>query len=190
MEGWFKFERKWLENGVINRDNDHLVIYVHLCAKAAFEPLQTTFGKQPIVLQPGQLVTGRRKIANECRIAESKVTRVLALFEKAEIIRQETHTTCRLITICAPAFDPQANRARTAGEPQVNHRRTTGEPQVNTNKEWKNEKNERAKKTRAGARKPPEDPNSFFSSAPAYDLSAFFENAIGLRPSDREAGSP
>ena len=181
MEGWFKFERKWLESGVINRDSEHLAVYVYLCAKAVFEPKQTTFGKEPIVLQPGQLITGRRKIAEDCRITDSKVTRVLTLFEKAGLIEQKTKSACRLITVCDVQLEPQAYHARTTREPQANHARTTSEPQANTNKECKNDKNERAKKTRAGARQKRGADQSIFTSDASYDLSDFLTRAIGMQ---------
>ena len=165
MEGWFKFERKWLENGVISRDSDHLAVWVFLHAHAVFEPCQTMFGKDPVVLQPGQVITGRRSLSEQLKIAESKITRILRLFEKAGLIRQKMTSSCRMITLldADPArllqeenakSEQHSNRDKAPNdglfeasqekiEPRANHARTTNEPRANH--AWthiKNEKND------------------------------------------------
>ena len=109
MEGWFKCERKWLENGVITKDSDYLSLYIHLWAEAAFEKRQTVIGDEPVILYPGQLITGRRVLAEKVGITESKVTRILNLFEKAGLIEQRTTPFGRLITLLDADIERLAN---------------------------------------------------------------------------------
>jgi len=198
MEGWFKFERSWLENGVITADGDHLRVWLHLHALAAFEPRQAIFRGQAVTLQPGQLITGRKKLALVCGVQEDKVQRILKRFEQADLIAQETARANRKITLklhnreASEPHDTAAetdaflhNRCTTDTQP-LRSPCTTGAQPMHTLKEQKKEKNQRAKKPRAGARKPPFD-QSVFGPDASYDRSLFFKNAIGFRPCDRKA---
>lgn len=209
MEGWFKFERKWLDNGVICRDSDHLAVWVYLHAHAVFEPCQTMFGKDPVVLQPGQVITGRRSLSEQLKISESKITRILRLFEKAGLIRQKTASSCRMITLldADPARLLQEENAKSEqhlnrdkvpndglcegspkkSEQHANRARTTNEPRANTYKECKNEKNDNNanKKRRVCKTQTRKDAESIFSGEASYDLAAFTRSAIGLEDLDR-----
>ncbi len=181
MEGWFKFERKWLENGVITEDGDHLRLWLTLLSMAAFEPRQALFRGKAITLQPGQLITGRKVLASLCGIQESKVTRILARFSSAGLLTQRTSNQNRLITLNVWDSASSVNSERTPNEQRMNNERTTDEQRMNTYKELKNDKNERAKKTRAGARQKRGADQSIFTSDASYDLSDFLTRAIGMQ---------
>ena len=217
MEGWFKFERKWLENSVLTEDTDYLNVWIHLVAGAAFEPRDVIFRGKPVTLQPGQLITGRRKLAKEVHVQEDKVQRILKRFEQAGYLAQETSSKCRRITLFFDRVDAQEMHSRcTASEQaqtqtgrgetgiaanenaqqmhstcttdtqQMHSTYTTDAQQMHTYKELKNEKNERAKNLRAGARETKRGKDSVFSADASYDLQAFMKNAIGLRDIDFE----
>ena len=183
MEGWFKFERKWLENGVITADGDHLRVWLTLLSMAAFEPRQALFRGEAVTLQPGQLITGRKTLAACSGVQETKVTRILTRFCNAGLLTQRTTNKNRLITLHIWDSEPSANSERTTNEQQMNNKRTTDEQQMNTYKELKNDKNERATKTRAGARERRWNSQSVFSSDASYDLDEFCRRAIGLHDS-------
>ncbi len=197
MEGWFKFERSWLENGVITADGDHLRLWLQLNAMAVFEPQQAVFRGGAVTLQPGQLITGRKKLATLCGVQEDKVQRILKLFEQAELITQEMSARSRIITLnlhncetaetqgAAAENDAFVHSTCTTDAQHLHNTCTTDAQHLHTYKECKNEKNERAKKTRASARKPPFD-QSIFGSDASYDLSLFYTNAIGLRDCDKK----
>ena len=185
MEGWFKFERAWLDNGVITQDGDHPRVWLQLNAMAAFEPRQAIFRGEAVTLRPGQLITGRKQLAALSGVQETKITRVLSHFCNAGLITQHTTNKNRLITLAVWGCESSVNSKRTTNEQQTNSKRTTDEQQTNTYKELKNEKKERAKKTRAGARKPQGKQTGIFSSDASYDLSTFDRLAIGLRDIDR-----
>ena len=138
--GYLKLFRQTKTNPIVMKDADHLAIWIWLLMEAKFAPCPSSFEGKKIVLQPGQLITGRKKIAEQLRVTESKVQRVLKCFENERMIEQQTSPRNRLITIVA--WDKyQANEQ--ASEQQMNNKRTTNEQQVNTikrNKEYKNKR--------------------------------------------------
>ena len=128
--GWILLHRKLLENPVVMKDADHLAIWIYLLLKASHQEHDIWFGKKRITLEQGQLITGRKRIADDLRISESKVQRVLKLFESEHQIEQQVNSRNRLISIenweCYQKSEQQS-------EQQVNNKRTTSEQQVNTN---------------------------------------------------------
>ena len=135
MSGHIALHRKVLENPVVCKDADHLAIWIYLLCKAVWKPTDVIFHGERITLSPGQLTTGRKAIAENLRISESKVQRVLKLFESEQQIEQRTDRQCRLITIVS--WDKyQFSEQRV--EQQVNNDRTTSEQRVNTKEEYKN----------------------------------------------------
>ena len=128
--GWILLHRKLLENPVVMKDADHLAIWIYLLLKASHQEHDIWFGKERITLEQGQLITGRKRIADDLRISESKVQRVLKLFESEHQIEQQVNSRNRLISIenweCYQKSEQQS-------EQQVNNKRTTSEQQVNTN---------------------------------------------------------
>ena len=199
MEGWFKFERAWLDNGVITQDGDHLRVWLQLNAMAAFEPRQAIFRGEAVTLQPGQLITGRKQLAALSGVQEDKVQRVLKHFTQAALITQEMASKNRKITLNLHNREPAETLGAAAENGTFVHNTCTTDAQhlhntcttdaqhLHTYKELKNEKKERAKKTRAGARKPQGNQTSIFSSDASYDLATFDRIAIGLRDVDRRS---
>ena len=139
--GYLKLYRKTLDNPTVMKDADHLAIWMWLLMNAKFFPTDDWFGGQRITLQPGQLITGRKKISEALGVSESKVQRVLKCYESEHMIEQRTDRQGRLITIVS--WDEyQANEQ--SSEQRVNNDRTTSEQRVNTitrKKERKNIKN-------------------------------------------------
>lgn len=126
MNGYIKIYRKILANPIVLKDSDHLAIFVYLLLSATHKKLSAFFDGQQIELMPGQLITSRDTIAKKLKVNSSKVQRVLGIFQKSEIIEQQTTSRNRLISI--KKWDKYQ-----ATEQQVNNKRTTSEQQVNTN---------------------------------------------------------
>jgi hypothetical protein len=142
MDGWVKIHRKMLEHPIVCKDNDHLAIWIYLLVNATHKEIPAMFQGQKIMLQPGQLITGRKSISEQLSVSESKVHRVLIMFENDKQIEQQTSNKNRIISIVnwhKYQTDEQQN------EQQMNNKRTTNEQQLNTNKNVKNEKNVRMK---------------------------------------------
>jgi len=155
---WLKLYRKTLDNPIIMKDGDHLAIWTWLLLKATWCESDCMFDGKRIKLMPGQLPPiSRRTIASELQISESKVQRVLKLFENEHQIEQQMGAKCRLISILNwdsyQFSEPQS-------EQRVNTKRTTSEPQVNTIKEYKNNK---------------KDKNNIYSDVPEGIKDAFMD---------------
>jgi hypothetical protein len=138
MTGYIKLYRQLLDNPIICKDTEHLAVWIYLLLNATHTSMDKLFCGKRVTLQPGQLITGRKAIAEKLNISESKVQRILKTFEIEQQIEQQTATKNRLITVknwCAYQESEQQI------EQQVNNNRTTSEQQVNTNKNVKNDKN-------------------------------------------------
>lgn len=97
--GYIKLHRKILDNPLVMKSSDHFAIWMYLLLNAAHKKYDTLIGSERVTLNPGQLVTGRKKIAKDLRINESKVQRILKLFENCQQIEQQTNNLCRVISI-------------------------------------------------------------------------------------------
>jgi len=138
--GFIKLYRKLLDNPVVCKDDSHFAVWGYLLLKATWQPYETMMEGKKITLNPGQLITGRKAIASHFKVAESKVQRILKLFENEHLIEQQTTPRNRLITVlnwCMYQSSEQQD------EQQLNNNWTTSEQQVNTNKNIKNIKEEK-----------------------------------------------
>lgn len=138
MQGWIKAHRMMLENPVVCKDSDYFSVWMYLLLNATHKEYAAMFGGSKIMLQPGQLITGRKAIAEKFNISESKVQRILKSFESEQQIEQQNGNKNRLITVLS-WLDYQSDEQQY--EQQVNNKRTTTEQQVNTNKNVKNIEN-------------------------------------------------
>ncbi len=105
MQGWVKVHRSVMDNQIIMKSPDHLAVWMYLLLHATHKEQKATFKGKELILKPGQLITGRKMIAEKINISESKVHRVLALFEAERLIEQQTSNKNRLIYL--PNWDKQ-----------------------------------------------------------------------------------
>lgn len=138
MDGWIKLHRKILDNPIVCKDSDHIAVWTYLLLNATHKEYPTVFKGVKIILQPGQLITGRKVIAEKFNISESKVQRILKSFEIEQQIEQQNGNKNRLISILSWT-DYQSSEQQ--DEHLVNNKRTTTEQQLNTNKNVKNLEN-------------------------------------------------
>jgi len=138
-DGWIRVHRKILDNPVVCKDADHFAIWNYLLLTATHKKYETYWKGHKITLKPGQLITGRSKIADRLNVHESKVQRVLKRFESEQQIEQQKSNQNRLISI-VNWHEYQVTEQQ--NEQPVNNERTTSEQPVNT---YKNVKNERMK---------------------------------------------
>jgi hypothetical protein len=113
-------------------------LFFHLLLKAAHSGYETWFKDGTVRLKPGQLITGRKKLSEETGIHESKVQRILILFEKEKQIEQQTCNASRLITIVNWNWY-QSREQHT--DQRVNNWRTTRKQHENTIQERKKNDN-------------------------------------------------
>ena len=130
MSGWISLHRKILDNPIVCKDSDYFSVWCYLLLKATHKNIEVLFGGKKIILKSGQLITGRKIIAEKFNISESKVQRILKTFEIEQQIEQQKSNKNRLISILN-WNNYQQNEQQI--EQQVNNKRTTNEQQVNTN---------------------------------------------------------
>lgn len=140
MNGWIKLHRKLMDNPIIMKDSDHLAVWTYLLLNATHAEYPAIFKGQKIILKPGQLITGRKSIAEKLSINDSKVRRILDRFEKDQQIDRQRSNQNSLISLknweLYQIFDQQNDQQMT------NNRPTDGQPPT-TNKNIKNVKNEK-----------------------------------------------
>ena len=136
--GYIKLYRQILDNPVVCKDSDHFSVWVYLLLNATHENYDVVFGKERITLTPGQLITGRKSISSKLNIDESKVRRVLNLFENDQQISRQRSNKNSLITILKWSLYQGSDQQN---EQQVTNKRPTSDQQVTTNKNVKKNKN-------------------------------------------------
>lgn len=140
MEGWIKLHRTILENPIVCKDAAHFAVWSYLLLNATHTERRVIFDKEEMVLKSGQLITGRKVIAEKFNIDESKVQRILKTFENAQQIEQQTSNKNRLISIVRWEEYQQIEQQI---EQRVNNKCTTNAQQMHTNKNDKKGKNEK-----------------------------------------------
>ena len=150
VEGWIKLHRKILDNPIIFKDKDYLATWIYLLLNATHKEIPALFKGKKIILQKGQLITGRKSMASQLKISESKIYRIINDFKSEQQIEQQTSNQNSLISILN--WD-KYQQSEQQNEQQMNNERTTDEQPVNTNKNVKNVKNERNNNIYAKANK-------------------------------------
>lgn len=178
--GWFKLDRDIFQDKLLTRDADHLAVWCYLCANAAFKARSVVFSGKPVTLQPGQLITGRKVIAQATGVNEYKVQRILSLFESAQRIAQQTGSQNRLITMLSA---DEARKDAQQNAHLVHNGCTTDAQQIHT---IKKEKKERQKDVNtsalarryAGKEKWKQGQESVYSSDRSYDLDTIMRESL------------
>lgn len=127
-----------LDNPIIMKDADHLAVWMYLLLNATHAEYPALFKGQKIMLQPGQLITGRKSISEKLSINESKVRRVLDCFENDQQIDRQRSNKNSLISL--NNWDKYQCYDQQNGQQPTNNRPTTDQ-QPTTNKNVKNDNN-------------------------------------------------
>ena len=144
MVGWIKLHRQFRDSAIYT-DSQAVHLWVHILFKASHKPNQFLHYGSMLSVNEGQFVTGRKKLSLETGINESKIERLLKVFQTEQMIEQVKTPKYRLISITKWS---QYQDSEQLIEQQTNNKRTTNEQLANTIKNDKNDKNE--KKTTNG----------------------------------------
>lgn len=160
-KGWIKAHRYWLDDPIILKNADHFAMWTYLNLLATHQARQVEFNGKRHLLNPGELITGRKSISRKLKMDESKVQRILKRFTNEGLIRQRTTNKNRLISIISwyddqisehqngqqkipglvmkkEVLDDSTNPDKQPDRQQNRRVRTTIEQQSNTNKNYKN----------------------------------------------------
>ena len=140
-KGWIKIHRSIMDKGWFN-NSEAIHLWLYLILNANHCNREVMWNGEIMILESGKLITGRKKIAEETGIQESKVERLLKLFESEQQIEQQKTNTSRLISICNYS---KFQTGEQQSEQRVNNQRTTSEQRVNTIQELKNKRNKELK---------------------------------------------
>lgn len=97
--GFLAIDRSVFSHPIINKDSDHLAIFIYMCGQAAHTEHDVLFNGKKIRIKRGQLITGRNSIASKLKCSESKTKRVISCFKSDQLIDQQTGNRSSLITI-------------------------------------------------------------------------------------------
>lgn len=140
MQGYIKLHRKILDNPIVCKDAEHFIVWCYLLLNATHKEVPALFGGKKISLKPGQLITGRKAISQKTGVEESKIKRILKLFENDQQIDRQTTNQNTLISILRwddyQKSDQQNDQRVTNGCP-------TSDQRVTTNKNVKNVNNDK-----------------------------------------------
>lgn len=151
MEGWIKIHRKMLDNPVVCKDAEYLAVWMYLLLNASHDGYKACFKGEKITLHPGQLITGRKSIADKLSINESKVKRILQAFKNDQQIDQQPSNKNSLITILN--WD-EYQKSDQQNSQQMTSKRPASDQQVTTNKNVRMKECEK-KDIESGAFHPP-----------------------------------
>ncbi|EQM28638.1 replication protein [Bacillus licheniformis CG-B52] len=143
MSGWIKLHRKIKENPIF-ANSDMFKLWALCLIKATHKEHDQLVGNQMVKLLPGEFVTGRHELASEFnegvkpseKVSPSTVWRYMKNFEKWQMLNIKSGNKFSVISVTNWSEYQQS-------EQQVNSKWTASEQQVNTNKNVKNEKNEK-----------------------------------------------
>ena len=135
--GWITLHRK-IQKSSWYGNPDYVALFVHMLLRANHKPKNVVMGNQIIALERGQFIAGRKVLAAETGIQESKVTRIISVFKTEQQIEQESYSRFSVFTVLN--YDTHQNIEQQS-EQQVNSKRTASEQQVNTNNNVNNVNN-------------------------------------------------
>ena len=141
MDGWLKLYRSILDSAVF-QDAEILKVWIWLLCNVAFEQHDTICYGKVIHLKPGQIATGRKKIAQCTDLNENKVYRALTVLKSLGNIEIKSTNRYSIITIVNWDKYQEENVKRTSSEQQTNSKTTAEEQQDNSKRtQHKNGKN-------------------------------------------------
>ena len=128
-DGWIKIHRKILDDPQF-KDPDALAVWMHLLLRANYKQNSVPMGNKKVIVNRGQLICGRKALAEQTGVQESKIERLLKRWISEQQIEQQSFNKFRLISIVK------------YNDYQIGEQQNDGK--VNTEKEVKNNNKENA----------------------------------------------
>ena len=142
-EGWIKLHRCLKDKAIF--DNEKLLkVFIWCLLKATHKPHGQLVGRQKVLLQPGQFITGRNKAAMELNMAPSTAWEYLKLLETNNTINIKSNNKFSIVTIVnwmLYQMDDEISDNKSNNKPD--NKSTTNQQQIDTNKNDKNDKNDK-----------------------------------------------
>ena len=126
MDGWLKLYRS-ISDSAVFQDAEVLKVWIWLLCNVAFEQHDTICYGKVIHLKPGQIATGRKKIAQCTDLNENKVYRALNTLKSLGNVEIKVTNKYSVITVANWDKYEEENGKRTSGEQQTNSKTTAEE---------------------------------------------------------------
>jgi DNA-binding transcriptional MocR family regulator len=139
-QGYVKLYRKIFDNPIVSKDCETLSIWIYLLLNATHKEQKVIFNGKTTTLKSGELITGIISISEKLKINKNKIQRTLKLFENDKQIEQQTTNKNRLITVLNWGMYQNNDKQN---DKQMINKWETNDKQVITNKNDKNDNNER-----------------------------------------------
>ncbi len=148
-EGWIKLHRKSLKSAVFS--NCHLWhVWSYCMLRACHASVRFYMDGKVISLEPGQFVTGRRKMAKRLGMSDNMTYRLIHVLKdmgNIDIISNKRYSVITLLKW--PHYQNGGGEYRPQVRPVLDQSQTSPRPVLDTYKNDKNDKNEK-KKERGG----------------------------------------
>ena len=169
--GFVKLHR-CIEDSFFWNDSQAVHLWIQLLLSANHKDKEILLSGKKVLIKSGQIVCSRNTLSSKTGISESKIQRLLKLFEIDQMVEQQMNSKYRIISIINWKKYQSSEQVI---EQQMNSKRTADEQQVNTNNNNKNEKND--KKEINKEKKFSESFSTFWSAYDRPDNKGSKENA-------------
>lgn len=139
MAGWIKLHRKILENPVFQKP-ELFQLFSYCLLRANHSETKIIWNGQEEILEIGCFITGRKSIAGDTGQNESAIYRNLKVLKKLNMISVKSNNKYSVVKVLNYGV---YQGSETESEQPVNNQRTTSEQPVNTDKNVKNNKNDK-----------------------------------------------
>ena len=131
-QGYVKLWRKCLDSGLL-KNPTAWQLFGYLLLKATHRAHRQLVGGMVFDLQPGDVIFGRSKAADDLCVGEQSIRMALKLLEKLEIVTSKSTNKCTVISFVnwdryqdeQPAPNQQTNQHLTSNQPAPNQHLTT-----------------------------------------------------------------
>ena len=143
MQGWIKLHRKLLASDIFQNEK-LLKVFIYCLLKATHSEISQKVGRQTVELKPGQFIYGRKKAALELNMKESTVRDYINILKDDGVITVNPTNKYSIITVVN--WDLYQSKEETPDnkyDSNSDNKPTTEGQQKDTNKNVKNDKNEK-----------------------------------------------
>ncbi len=163
----------------VYKDSNAVHLWLHLLMKCNHKDNEFIMNGVLMKVKRGEFVTGRKALSKDTGIQESKIERLLKLFENMQMIEQHTNNRNRRITVLS--YDEYQSN-----EHQVNNTRTTGEQHMNTNNNDNNEYNDNNENNNPLSASPPVDKRPKYSDDDRLTAEWIFDRILTINPNNKK----
>ena len=168
--GWIKLHRKILDTPAL-QDWQARSVFIELLLRATHKPHTIDRKGRVVELQPGQLITTERLLADDLKLGRQVIRRILGLLKNRTMIETKTNPLGTVITICNWR-KYQEDQPRT--NPGPTQQPTQDQPR--TNPHYKKEKNLKKESTDSESLPETIDQLALIAPVPRIDVDQVFED--------------